>query len=134
MSVSLFFIYKKNGSFSGICRNFYLKTVTEDAVPVDKGPLEHLISRRMLPENGAFSGTLLVWGNIREGKLLFEYLFDRRDMVTNLVVTIEAGGREYDFLCCHRDHNNPMKTSGIKETAFDIRLPVNLVRVRPQVM
>jgi hypothetical protein len=98
-----------------------------------EGP-ELLAVKRRRPVNKAFSGTILVWGSVRKKRLFFEYIFDRREMVTNVIITVRVNEKEYDFLCHNRDPNNPLKSSDCGEPEFDITLPIDVIRVRPQVM
>lgn len=97
------------------------------------GP-ELLAVKRKHPDNNAFSGTILVWGSVKKKRLLFEYLFDRWEMVTNVIITVRVNERKYDFLCHNQDPGNPIKSSDCGEPEFNISLPINVIRVRPQVI
>ncbi|GHV85213.1 hypothetical protein AGMMS50230_08210 [Spirochaetia bacterium] len=94
---------------------------------------ECLADKRLAPKNRAFSGKILVWGNMTRKKLFFEYRFDKERMVTNVIVTILVKGKEYDYPCYFLDCNNPVKSSESISPKFDITLPIQVIRISPQV-
>jgi len=94
---------------------------------MNRGILYPLIPKPIDVQSGAFSGKLLVDGNISSNLLLFRFQFDTAESVCPLYIQVEVSGQAYQFLCNIRDFANPLMKTLVTEPEFSLKSAIKIL-------
>ena len=78
-----------------------------------------------------FTGCLFIDINTSYNRLLLRFLFDREEELRPLIVTIEAEGRVYQYLCDRIDTSNPEIKSVVIKPEYKLSGGIKIVNIRP---
>ena len=98
------------------------------------GMLYPLIPQPINIQSPAFSGNLLIDGNIHNNLILFRFVFDNLERVSPVCIEIEVLGKIYNYFCDIRDFTNPVMKTPLIETEFCLQNRIKVLKVEPLII
>ena len=90
-----------------------------------------LIPKPIYVQNDAFSGKLLIDGNIINNLLLFRFEFDAAENMSPVCVHVEVLRKIYQYFCDIRDFSSPIMKSRVINPDFCLKNRIEILKIEP---